>query len=234
LDSVARAERPDVVLIDRELPGADPVAWIASWRAQAPDRPPVLLYSNLRGQAAQVSQELSAGVFTLQKPVRRSTLFAGLRQALTGGAAPTGRTTPAFQFDGTLAARMPMRLLLADDNMVNQKVGAALLKKLGYAADVVGDGRQVMAALEKSNYDIVLLDVQMPEMDGYEAARAICARHGVDGWVRPRLIAMTGNAIQGDREKCLDAGMDDYIAKPVRIDDLVTALKLWAPAAPPL
>ena len=120
----------------------------------------------------------------------------------------------------------PMRILLADDNAINQKVGLSVLQKLGYRADVASNGLEVLKALDQKSYDILLLDVQMPEMDGLEAARQICQR-----WPdakRPRIIAMTGNALLGDREKCLEAGMDDYIAKPVRVGELQSALERWA------
>ncbi|MDB6023615.1 MAG: multi-sensor hybrid histidine kinase, partial [Pedosphaera sp.] len=114
----------------------------------------------------------------------------------------------------------------ADDNPINQKVGLSVLQKLGYRADVANNGLEVIKALEQKVYDILLLDVQMPEMDGLEAARTICQR-----WPepkRPRIIAMTGNALLGDREKCLEAGMDDYVSKPVRIGELQAALERWA------
>ena len=116
---------------------------------------------------------------------------------------------------------------MADDNRVNQKVGTSFLEKLGYRAEVVGNGLEVLQALERQPYDIVFLDVQMPEMDGYEAARQLRRR-----WTdaeRPRIVAMTGNAMQGDKERCLAAGMDDYIAKPVRVEDLRMALERWGP-----
>ena len=124
--------------------------------------------------------------------------------------------------------RLPLRLLLADDNPINQKVGLSVLHKLGYRADVANNGLEVLKALDQKAYDILFLDVQMPEMDGLEAARQICQRWPADK--RPRIIAMTGNALMGDREKCLQAGMDDYISKPVRVRELQTALERWAPA----
>ncbi len=223
---------PDAVLFDRELPGADALAWILSLRALPAGKTlPVAPYSSLRGRATQLAETLPAGVFPLLKPVRRQGLFDALRLALLGdGTMPAGKAAVA-RFDEKMAERLPLRLLLADDNAVNRKVGLALLKKLGYSADVVADGRQVLAALEKTGYDLVLLDVQMPELDGYEAARAIREREvNEPKWTRPRMVAMTGNAMQGDREKCLEAGMDDYISKPVRIDDLVAALENWGPA----
>ena len=127
--------------------------------------------------------------------------------------------------DPDLARRLPLRLLLADDNPINQKVGLSVLHKLGYRADLANNGLEVLKALEQKAYDILFLDVQMPEMDGLEAARQICQRWPADK--RPRIIAMTGNALMGDREKCLQAGMDDYISKPVRVGELQSALERW-------
>jgi CheY-like chemotaxis protein len=113
-----------------------------------------------------------------------------------------------------------LRILLAEDNLVNQKVAIKMLERLGYTADVAADGREVLAALESRPYDVVLMDVQMPEMDGLEATRSIrsTACH------QPYIIAMTAHAMKGDREECLDAGMNDYISKPVRIEELKAAL----------
>jgi CheY-like chemotaxis protein len=121
-----------------------------------------------------------------------------------------------------MAARHPLRILLAEDNVVNQKLALRLLSQMGYRADVAANGLEAIQAVERQSYDVVLMDVQMPEMDGLEATRQICARWSPDQ--RPRIIAMTANAMQGDRELCLEAGMDDYLAKPIRVDELVAAL----------
>ena len=107
---------------------------------------------------------------------------------------------------------------------MNLKVGRTYLERMGYRVGLVGNGIEVIQALELQKYDIVFLDVQMPEMDGREAARQICQRWKEQ---RPRLIAMTGNVMQGDREKCLEAGMDDYISKPIRATELETVLSRW-------
>ena len=234
-DAVLRdGVKPDAVVLDRELAGAEVLPWIAGLHARPETRElPVLLYSNLRGSAARLEEELQPNVVLMQKPVRRLGFFMALRQVFAGGVTQSARTVTAGNFDDHMGDRLPLRLLLADDNAVNRKVGTALLKKLGYEVVVVSDGLQVMAALEAADYDLVFLDVQMPTMDGYETSRAIHAREAAsaatDGrrWARPRLVAMTGNAMQGDREKCLEAGMDDYIAKPVRLEDIAAALEKW-------
>jgi CheY-like chemotaxis protein len=121
-----------------------------------------------------------------------------------------------------MAERHPLRILLAEDNVVNQKLALRLLSQMGYAADVVGNGQLAIEAVERQTYDLVLMDVQMPEMDGLEASRRITAKYKADE--RPRIVAMTANAMQGDREACLAAGMDDYVTKPIRVEALVAAL----------
>jgi CheY-like chemotaxis protein len=120
--------------------------------------------------------------------------------------------------------------LLAEDNVVNQKLAVHLLGQMGYRPDVVANGLEVLRSLERQPYDVILMDVQMPEMDGLAATREICAR-----WprgLRPRIIAMTANAMQGDREACLEAGMDDYVSKPIRVPELRQALAAAQPLAP--
>ena len=124
--------------------------------------------------------------------------------------------------DFTLAARHPLRILLAEDNVVNQKLALRLLSRMGYRADLASNGVEAIECVERQPYDVVLMDVQMPEMDGLEASRQITQRWPLQQ--RPRIVAMTANAMQGDREACLAAGMDDYVTKPIRVDALVQAL----------
>jgi CheY-like chemotaxis protein len=121
-----------------------------------------------------------------------------------------------------MACRHPLRILLAEDNVVNQKLALRLLGQMGYSADVAVNGQQAVERIEQQIYDVVLMDVQMPEMDGLEASRRITTKYQTAQ--RPRIIAMTANAMQGDREQCLVAGMDDYVTKPIRVDTLVAAL----------
>ena len=114
-----------------------------------------------------------------------------------------------------------MHILLAEDNPVNQKVALRMLERIGYSAEVANNGVEALAALERGSYDIVLMDMQMPEMDGLEATRRIVEKY--DESERPYIIALTANAMQGDRERCIEAGMNDYISKPIRMEDLQEA-----------
>ena len=119
-----------------------------------------------------------------------------------------------------------LRILVAEDNAVNQKLATLLLGKLGYTADLVGNGLEALEAIASERYDVVLMDVQMPELDGLETTRRIIAEYGVD---RPRIVAMTANAMESDRAECFAAGMDDYVAKPIRPDELAGALARCKP-----
>jgi len=170
----------------------------------------------------------SAGVSGfIYKPIRPAQFLDALCRALGVQLQREKKAPPAPALDASFARRFPLRLLLADDNPINQKVGVSVLNKLGYRADIAHNGLEVLKALEQKVYDMIFLDVQMPEMDGLETARQVCQRWMPDK--RPRLIAMTGNALMGDRERCLEAGMDDYISKPVRIAELRSILERWGP-----
>jgi CheY-like chemotaxis protein len=165
--------------------------------------------------------ELMGGTMSAESagPGRGSTF----RFSIRAPEAAVPRPTPASAaIDPTMAARQPLRILLAEDNLVNQKLALRLLQQMGYSADVAVNGVQAIDAVARQPYDVVLMDVQMPEMDGLEASRRI-VQHGPNGR-RPRIVAMTANATQGDRELCLAAGMDDYLAKPIRVDQLIAAL----------
>jgi CheY-like chemotaxis protein len=164
----------------------------------------------------------------LMKPARYAHLRRALRRVIDGEV-EAKPTAPANR-----PADVPvhaLRVLLAEDNVVNQKVALRMLGRLGYQADVVADGQEAVHAVERVPYDLVLMDVQMPVMDGLEATRAIRSR--VPAHRQPRIVAMTANALDGDRETALDAGMDDYLSKPVRFEDLAALLQASCPLRAP-
>jgi CheY-like chemotaxis protein len=122
-------------------------------------------------------------------------------------------------------SQYPLKILLAEDNLINQKVALQMLKKIGFEADLAANGQEAISALERQPYDIILMDIQMPEMDGIEAAKKIRER-----WPNgPKIIAITAYALEGDREKCIEAGMDDYISKPIQIQELQNKIAAFMP-----
>ena len=152
---------------------------------------------------------------------------------MSGAKLPDPKAPVSPKLEPTLASRLPLRVLLCDDNVVNQKVALRLLQQMGYRADVAANGHEALAALDRQSYDLIFMDVMMPEMDGLDATRLIRERQKQPAqfpkYKSPMIIvAMTASAMQGDREKCLSAGMDDYVAKPVRLQDVRTIVERWA------
>ena len=228
LKALGQSAAFDAAILDLQLPDMDGLALATEIRNHSCGRYlPLLLLSSIRlrgDDARPVNAGISVFVY---KPIRPAQLLDALCRSLSIQIQREKKAPPAPTLDADFARKLPLRLLLADDNPINQKVGLSVLNKLGYRADIANNGLEVLQALEQKAYDILFLDVQMPEMDGLEAARRICQRWPSEK--RPRIIAMTGNALMGDREKCLQAGMDDYISKPVRIGDLQAALERWGP-----
>ena len=210
----------DVVLSDLRMPGMDGLDLASAIRdATATRAVPVLILSSV-GERMPPDAPV---VGSLTKPVRPSSLHDALVNVLSGATAATlARSPERPALDASMGQTHPLRILLAEDNAVNQKLTLRLLERMGYAATVADDGLQAIAALERESFDVVLMDVQMPELDGLEATRRIRAT-----WPdRPvRIVAMTANAMAEDREACLAAGMDDYVSKPIRVDELVAALE---------
>jgi PAS domain S-box-containing protein len=218
----------DVVVTDLRMPDLDGLGLAAAIReARAASAPPVVVLSSL-GQRERDAEGVAA---FLTKPVKPVALRAAIRQVI-GGATVTSTPRAAPErpaIDPGLGQRHPLRLLLAEDNAVNQKLAVRLLERMGYATDLAVNGLEAIEALAARDYDVVLMDVQMPDLDGLEATRRIRA----DWPGRPvRIIAMTANAMEGDRETCLEAGMDDYLSKPIRPDELAAAL-LASPSVGP-
>jgi signal transduction histidine kinase/CheY-like chemotaxis protein/putative methionine-R-sulfoxide reductase with GAF domain len=223
LEAVKEGARFDLGILDMHMPEMDGLR-LARQLVQAGATWPLVLFSSLgRREAGD-----DAGLFRafLTKPLRQSQLFDTLMTLLAQE--PLRRVASApevarLALDAGLAQRHPLRILLAEDNAVNQKLALRLLQQMGYRADVASNGLEAIQCVERQPYDLVLMDVQMPEMDGLEATRRIVARWAAGQ--RPRIVAMTANAMQGDREECLAAGMDDYVTKPIRPDRLAQALE---------
>ncbi len=212
----------DLLVLDTGFFGSEVAAGVARLRANA-GAAAVLLMALRRLRAEEVS---AAGMpVVVVKPLRPAQLLEAMVSCVVSLPARVKRPPAATPFADSLAARFPLRILLVDDVAINQMVGVMMLQRLGYQADVAGNGEEALAALEAKVYDLIFLDVRMPKMDGYEAARRICDKWAGTDRLRPRIVAMTGNALQSDREKCLAAGMDDYISKPVRVEELKAVIE---------
>ncbi len=222
LDRVRHGEVFDVAVLDMSMPEFDGVdlAHEIRRRRSAADLPIVMLTSLGQRQTLQDGQ--GAGLAAcLSKPIKASQLFSTLVAAVEGRhpAAAAAASAPPPQ----RAPRQALRVLVAEDNIINQRVVMRLLQHLGYEPDLAADGRQALQAVERRTYDVVLMDIQMPELDGVQAARQIVQGRGPDGL--PRIIAMTANAMPGDRETYMHAGMDGYLSKPIELADLAAVLQ---------
>ncbi len=232
-------ERFDLAIIDMQMPQMNGMTLATEIQSipHCRNLPLIMLTSVGKVKVVDVGQNFAR---FLNKPVRQSQLYDTLVRVLNKQSI---KDKPASKIvsrlNHRLAENLPLRILLAEDNLVNQKVATRILERMGYRADIVANGLEVLEAIQRQNYDVILMDLQMPEMDGLEATRQIIQdwpnlseqdRIGSESFVngskkRPRIIAMTANAMHGDRETCLAAGMDDYISKPISIEELVAALK---------
>jgi CheY-like chemotaxis protein/HPt (histidine-containing phosphotransfer) domain-containing protein len=231
LEAARKGDPFQIALLDYEMPGMDGLA-LGSRIKSDPllESTAMVMVTSLgqRGDAAVLERTGFVGYLT--KPVRQSLLHDCIALVLgrTEVNGPPGKPQGIVtRFTVAEHAERGDRILLAEDNIINQKVAQQMLSKLGYKADVVADGQEAVRALEMINYDLVLMDCQMPNMDGFEATAMIrnpdsnVLNHTVP------IIAMTANAMQGDRERCIAAGMDDYLPKPVKKDALAEALGVW-------
>jgi PAS domain S-box-containing protein len=222
LERLAADRAFDAALLDYHMPGMDGVMLARELRRRGLKLPIVLLSSSMYRRAEEAEAELFAA--QLLKPIRQQHLQAAIAAAIAGERFEAGQARRAAPGEARLAERLPLRILVADDVEVNRRLTVALLRNFGYAADAVASGREAVAAAER--YDLVLMDVQMPDVDGLEATRQIRANTARQRGARgPRIVALTASAMAGDRERCLDAGMDDYLAKPLQPQALRAALE---------
>ena len=225
---IERGDPFDVAVLDVMMPGMDGPTLAGAFRTHRDARTlPVVFLSSI-GRRESGADGGDAAAYLL-KPLKPSQLLETLSTLLASSAPQVVEVPTALE--GTVVTlpgeRHPLRILLAEDNAVNQKLALRILAQMGYTADVADTGVEALAAVARERYDVILMDVQMPEMDGLEASRQLCLLYARE--VRPRIVAMTANAMAGDREECLEAGMDDYVSKPIRVEALASALARTAP-----
>jgi CheY-like chemotaxis protein len=231
---IQNGEMFDIALIDLQMPGMDGLALSAAIR-KVPQAMmlPIIVLAPVGKSTPEISN--SAAVGSLTKPIKPTQLHDALLRVVSGSA-PVAQKPTVLKLDPKLSERLPLRVLLCDDNAINQKVATRLLQQMGYQPDVAGNGLEALAALDRKTYDMIFMDVQMPEMDGLEATRIIRERQHeksrYPSYDHPIVIvAMTASAMPGDRDKCISAGMDDYLAKPVRPEDMRSVVERWASAS---
>jgi CheY-like chemotaxis protein/HPt (histidine-containing phosphotransfer) domain-containing protein len=223
----------ELAVIDRQLPGANGLNLALELRKQPGHESLPIAFLNSVGASMDSTETLPASA-SVNKPVKPAPLQTALVQLRSGTKPATpAKATVSSRLDASMAERFPLSILLADDNAINQKVALRLLQQLGYKADMASNGLEAVRAVEQKPYDVIFMDVQMPEMDGLDATRHIRQRQrepaSTGHFNRPiTIIAMTANAMHGDREKCVAAGMDDYLPKPVRPEALQSMLELHA------
>ena len=237
LELIRRGARFDLAIVDLHLPGMDGLALAAEiHKLPGTAMLPLVLLIPLGVRADAPANAHLAFAHSVAKPVKPAQLGAAIERALFSPkpAVPAAATSPL------LSARLPLRILLVDDNEINQKVSARILRQIGYQPDLAENGRKALAALDQKIYDLVFMDMMMPEMDGMEATRNIRERQKNPA-AHPNynsriiIVAMTAHAMQSDREKCLAAGMDDYLPKPIRPADIRGIIEKWSsPVNPPV
>ena len=224
LDIISREGRFDLLLIDLQMPDMDGLT-LSEQILKVPEAcslPMVMLSSSTEDLDPGKTKQFRA---VLLKPVKSSLLYNTFIEIFSSAGAVSASAQAEkipSEFDPGMGKRHPLRILLAEDNPTNQLMTLAMLDRLGYRADVAGNGVEVLKTLQRQFYDVILMDVQMPEMDGFEATREV--RSSFSPVCQPRIIALTADAMKEDRERCLAAGMDDYVSKPIKVNELISAL----------
>ncbi len=212
----------DLLITDKEMPGTNGIELARSAKKLHPDLP-IILLSTIGDERDPDYPKLFVSV--LAKPIKPNVLCSYITNCLKGFVKPvTQDPSEKRLLDTGFAEKFPLRILIAEDNPINQKLTGRVLAKLGYTINISVNGLEAVKVMSEQSYDLILMDVQMPEMDGLEATRQIRKLK----ITQPVIVAMTANAIQGDREECLAAGMDDYISKPVKLEIFVEILERWA------
>ena len=223
LDLFRQGEFFDLAILDMHMAEMDGVMLAREIHKLDQAIPLVMLSSGAISRRESQEEEGVEFAALLTKPIKPSSLFDALISVMDEQRQKEKRIVPSESISRAMADTKPLRILVAEDNVVNQKVALRMLERMGYRAEVVANGLEVIEALSRQHYDVILMDLHMPEMDGLEATHLIIERWSED--TRPRIIAMTASALESDREACLKAGMDDYITKPVKINELKASLE---------
>jgi signal transduction histidine kinase/DNA-binding response OmpR family regulator len=226
LEWIRRGDPFDIVMLDMQIGESDAFKLAAKIEDEREGLPIVILTSF--GTLNKSKNKARNLTWFLTKPIKPSQLFELLSSILTKQPILERRALVTPQFDSHMAQQYPLSILIVEDNRTNQKLALRILERLGYKASIAGNGVEAITALEVQPYDVILMDVHMPEMDGLEATRIIRQRWAEKG---PYIIAMTANVIAGAREACLDAGMNDYLSKPIHVQSLIDRLRLSKPQA---
>ncbi|MBC7850618.1 MAG: response regulator [Chitinophagaceae bacterium] len=221
LELLKRDNTFDLIITDMHMPEMDGVEFSGLAKGQLP-KLPILLLSSIGTEVGQENKDLFHAV--LNKPVKQNILSTIILNTFEKTGLTNTDVRPQQIAFENLAAKYPLNILIAEDNLVNQQLALIVLSKLGYSPALAENGREAVEQMLAHNFDLILMDVQMPEMDGHEATRFIRRQN----YAQPAIIAMTANAMQGDREQCLAAGMDDYISKPVKPEEIAAMLEKWA------
>jgi CheY-like chemotaxis protein len=218
---IKRSEHFDLIITDMHMPEFDGLMLTREIRKLQDEKAlPIILLTSL-GRRELGADELHFSAY-LTKPIKPSALYDALAGIFARNLiSPKPESAIKATMDKEMAKEHPLRILLAEDNAVNQKLAIRILEQMGYRADVASNGLEAVESIERQLYDVILMDIQMPEMDGLDAAKSI---RKLKDAAQPHIIAMTANAMEGDREMCIAAGMDDYISKPIRVNELVEAL----------
>ena len=220
LTILTKTDNIDLVLTDRHMPEMDGINLAQSLREKYA-KLPIILLSLATGENNEQNAKLFHSV--LGRPIRQNLLAKHILSALRQGTAEIEDKSSKPKLSADFSQLYPLRILIAEDNPLNQELTKRVLGKLGYKADVANNGKEVLEVVSNTHYDLILMDIEMPQMDGLEASRMIrlCLT------AQPVIIAMTANSLPGDRQKCLDSGMEDYISKPVHLEELVLLLEKW-------
>ncbi len=220
LEWVRNGEPFELAILDLQMPEMDGIMLTREIRKLRDEKSlPIILLTSL-GRREIGADDLEFAAY-LTKPLKPSALYDALAGIFARNMVSPKVESAKPVIDDELGKRHPLRILLAEDNAVNQKLAIRILEQMGYRADVASNGIEAVESIQRQTYDVILMDVQMPEMDGLDATREIRKLANV---AQPHIIAMTANALEGDREMCLAAGMNDYISKPIRVNELVDAL----------